>query len=107
MPNRHRPRESLEVCIMIEGHDYTIYSNGPSGRARMYAMLALITAFLTPVVQHAFLALLRRCGVDDQDVADKALFFGGFTALVLFGVMLNLFDNYLWRGRIGALMFRF
>jgi hypothetical protein len=37
---------------MIEGHDYTIYSNGPSGRSRMYALLALIPAFLTPLAQH-------------------------------------------------------
>jgi hypothetical protein len=73
----------------------------------MYALLALITAFLTPLFQHAFLAVLRRCGVGDRDLADTALFFGGFTALVLFGIMLNLFSNYLWRGRIGALMFQF
>jgi hypothetical protein len=45
---------------MIEGHDYTIYSNGPCGRARMYALLALITAFLTPLAQHGILVLLRR-----------------------------------------------
>ena len=29
---------------MVEGHDYTIYCNGPCGRSRMYALLALITA---------------------------------------------------------------
>jgi hypothetical protein len=29
---------------MIEGHDYTLYSNGPSGRSGMYALLALIIA---------------------------------------------------------------
>ena len=44
---------------MIEGHDYTIYCNGPCGRSRMYALLALITAFLTPLAQHGVLFLLR------------------------------------------------
>jgi hypothetical protein len=45
---------------MIEGHDYAIYSNGPTGRSRMYAFLALITAFLAPLAQHAALIVLRR-----------------------------------------------
>lgn len=91
---------------MIEGHDYTIYSNGPGGRSRMYALLALITAFVAPVAQHVVLYLMRRYWGDDWDVAETALFFGGFTALVLFGVLINLFDGYLWRTRVGGLMFR-
>ena len=86
---------------MIEGHDYTIYSNGPSGRARMYALLALVTAFLTPLAQHGFLVLLRRYWGDDWDLAEMALFFGGFTALVLFGILINVFDSYLWRTPLG------
>jgi hypothetical protein len=91
---------------MIEGHDYTIYSNGPSGRSRMYALLALITAFLTPLAQHGGLVLLRRYWGDDWDIAKVALFFGGFTALILFGVLTNVFDGYLWRMSIGVWMFR-
>src|SRR6516162_10702187 len=91
---------------MIEGHDYTIYSNGPSGRARMYAFLALITAFLTPLAQHGGLVLLRRYWGDDWDITKAALFFGGFTALILFGVLINVFNGYLWRMRLGAWMFR-
>lgn len=91
---------------MIEGHDYTIYSNGPCGRARMYALLALITAFLTPLAQHWALVLLRRTWGDNWDVAEKALFFGGFTALILFGIFINLFDNYLWKTTVGWCMFR-
>jgi len=91
---------------MIEGHDYTIYSNGPSGRARMYAFLALITAFLTPLAQHGGLVLLRRYWGDDWDITKVALFFGGFTALILFGVLINVFNGYLWRMSIGAWMFR-
>jgi hypothetical protein len=91
---------------MIEGHDYTIYSNGPAGRARMYTFLALITAFLTPLAQHGGLVLLRRYWGDDWDVAQTALFFGGFTALILFGLLTNLFDGYLWRTHLGAWMFR-
>lgn len=91
---------------MIEGHDYTIYSNGPSGRARMYALLAVITAFLTPLVQHWVLLLLRRYAGEDWDIAQIALFFGGFTALLLFGLLTNLFDNYLWRNQIGKWLFR-
>jgi hypothetical protein len=106
MPNEDNPRESLEAGIMIEGHDYTIYSNGPSGRARMYAFLALITAFLTPLAQHGGLVLLRRYGGDDWDIAKAALFFGGFTALILFGALTTLFDGYLWRMSIGKWMFR-
>ena len=92
---------------MIEGHDYTIYSNGPGGRSRMYALLALITAFLTPLAQHGVLVLLRRYWGDDWNLAETALFFGGFTALILFGLLINLFDGYLWRTRLGGLMFRF
>lgn len=91
---------------MIEGHDYTIYANGPSGRSRMYAFLALITAFLTPLLQHGSLVLLRRYLGDDWDITKVALFFGGFTALILFGVLTSVFDGYLWRMRIGAWMFR-
>lgn len=91
---------------MIEGHDYTIYSNGPNGRSRMYALLALITAFVTPLTQHVVLYLLRRYWGDDWDVAETALSFGGFTALVLFGLLINVFDGYLWRTRLGGLMFR-
>jgi hypothetical protein len=91
---------------MIEGHDYTIYGNGPSGRSRMYGFLALITAFLTPIAQHAGLVVLRRYWGDDWDVAKVALFFGGFTALILFGVLVSVFNVYLWRMRIGAWMFR-
>jgi hypothetical protein len=92
---------------MIEGHDYTIYSNGPSGRSRMYGLLALITAFLTPLAQHGGLVLLRRYWGDDWDIAKAALFFGGFTALILYGLLLSLFNAYLWRMTIGAWMFRF
>src|SRR6516165_4056718 len=91
---------------MIEGHDYTIYSNGPGGRARVYALLAVITAFLTPLAQHGALVLLRRFWGDDWNLAETALFFGGFTALLLFGVLINVFDSYLWRTRLGWLMFR-
>ena len=91
---------------MIEGHDYTIYSNGPSGRARMYGFLALITAFVTPLAQHWGLVLLRRYWGDDWDIAKVALFFGGFTALILFGVLINLFNGYLWRMSLGKWMFR-
>jgi hypothetical protein len=92
---------------MIEGHDYTIYSNGPAGRARMYAFLALITASLTPIAQHGGLVLLRRYWGEDWDITKAALFFGGFTTLILYGVLLNLFDNYLWRMGIGSWMFKF
>jgi hypothetical protein len=91
---------------MIEGHDYTIYSNGPSGRSRMYAFLALITAFLTPLVQHWGLVVLRRYCGDDWDLAKIALFFGGFTALILYGLLISVFNFYLWRMRVGAWMFR-
>jgi hypothetical protein len=91
---------------MIEGHEYSIYSNGPGGRARMYAFLALITAFLTPLAQHGGLVLLQRYGGDDWDIAKAALFFGGFTALALYAVLLNVFNVYLWRMRVGAWMFR-
>ena len=91
---------------MMEGHDYTIYSTGPCGRARMYAFLALITAFLTPLAQHWGLMLLRRYWRDDWDIAKAALFFGGFTALILFGVLVNVFNWYLWRMRLGRWMFR-
>ena len=91
---------------MIEGHDYTIYSNGPSGRARMYAFLALITAFLTPLAQHGGLVFIRRYWRDDWDIAKVALFFGGFTALILFVILINMFNGYLWRMSIGAWMFR-
>jgi hypothetical protein len=90
---------------MIEGHDYTIYSNGPSGRSRMYAFLALITAFLTPLAQHWALVVVRRYWGDDWDIAKAALFFGGFTALALYGVLVNVFDNYLWRMKVGSWMF--
>jgi hypothetical protein len=92
---------------MIEGHDYTIYSNGPTGRARMYAFLALITAFLTPLAQHWSLVAVRRYWGDDWDLAKAALFFGGFTALVLYGVLVTVFDVYLWRMRVGSWMFTF
>jgi hypothetical protein len=92
---------------MIEGHDYTIYSNGPTGRARMYAFLALITAFITPLAQHWSLVAVRRYWGDDWDLAKAALFFGGFTALVLYGVLVSVFDNYLWRMSVGLWMFRF
>jgi hypothetical protein len=91
---------------MIEGHDYTIYSQGPGGRSRMYALIALITAFLTPLAQHGALVLLRRYWGDDWNLAETALFFGGFTALIMFGVLINLFDVYLWRTRVGGWMFR-
>jgi hypothetical protein len=91
---------------MIEGHDYTIFSNGPGGRARVYALLALITAFITPLAQHGVLVLLRRYWGDDWNMAETALFFGGFTALILFGVLINVFDAYLWRTQVGALLFR-
>jgi hypothetical protein len=90
---------------MIEGHDYTIYSNGPSGRSRMYAFLALITAFLTPLAQHWCLVVIRRYWGDDEDIAKLALFLGGFTTLVLYGVLINVFDIYLWRMKVGSWMF--
>src|SRR5262245_48897463 len=87
----------LEDGRMIEGHDYTLYSNGPSGRSRMYAFLALITASLTPVAQHWAIVVERRYWGEDLDIAKAALFFGGFTAMVLYGVLLGLFNGYLWR----------
>ena len=91
---------------MIEGHDYTIYSNGPTGRSRMYAFLALIIAFLTPLAQQGGLVIIRRYWGDDLDVAKTALFFGGFTALILYGLLINVFDLYLWRMWVGSWMFR-
>jgi hypothetical protein len=90
---------------MLEGHDYTIYSNGPSGRARLYALIAIITAFLTPLTQHWLLVLLRRVFGDDWNLAETALFFGGFTTVVLYGLLINLFDAYLWKTPVGRLMF--
>jgi hypothetical protein len=72
----------------------------------MYAFLALITAFLTPLAQHGGLVLVRRYWREDWDVAKAALFFGGFTALILFGILTSVFNAYLWRMRIGAWMFR-
>jgi hypothetical protein len=90
---------------MIEGHDYTIYSNGPTGRARMYAFLALITAFLTPLAQHGVLVVLRRSLGEDSDIDKAALFLGGFTTLLLYGVLINVFDVYLWRMKVGGWMF--
>jgi hypothetical protein len=92
---------------MVEGHDYTIYSSGPNGRARMYALLALITASVTPLAQRGLLVLLRRFSGDEWDTAQVALFFGGFTALVLYGMLINLFNSYVWRTNVGGLMFRF
>jgi hypothetical protein len=91
---------------VIEGHDYTLYSNGPAGRSRMYAFLALITAFLTPLVQHGCLVLLRQYWKDDWEIDKAALFFGGFTALILFRVLVGVFNGYLWRLRVGVWMFR-
>jgi hypothetical protein len=71
----------------------------------MYALLALITAFLAPFAQHGALVLLRRHWGEDWDIAKLALFFGGFTALILFGVLINVFNGYLWRMSIGRWMF--
>jgi hypothetical protein len=90
---------------MIEGHDYTIYSNGPTGRSRMYALLALITAFLTPLAQHEGLVILRHFWGDEWDIAKAALFFGGFTALILYGILIYVFNYYLWRMSVGEWMF--
>jgi hypothetical protein len=90
---------------MIEGHDYAIYTNGPTGRSRMFAFLALITAFVTPLAQHGVLVVIRRYAGDDWDLAKAALSLGGFTALVLYGVMVSVFDSYLWRMNIGSWMF--
>jgi hypothetical protein len=91
---------------MIEGHDYTIYGSGPTGRSRMYAFLALITAFLTPLAQHGAIAVIRRYWGDDWDLTNAALFLGGFTALILYGVLVQVFDSYLWRKTIGGWMFQ-
>jgi hypothetical protein len=90
---------------MIEGHDYSIYSNGPTGRSRMYAFLAVITAFLTPLAQHWALVVVRRYWGDDWETANVALVLGGFTAIILFGVLINVFDVYLWRRTVGSWMF--
>lgn len=90
---------------MIEGHDYTIYSNGPAGRSRMYALLALVTAFLTPLAQHWALIVVRNYWGDDWDIAKAALFFGGCTALIIYGILISVFDNYLWRMKVGSWMF--
>jgi hypothetical protein len=90
---------------MIEGHDYTIYGNGPSGRSRMYAFLAVITASLTPLAQHWAIVAIRRYWGDDWDTAKAALFLGGFTALLLYGVLLNIFNNYVWQIKLGSWMF--
>jgi len=91
---------------MIEGHDYTIYSNGPAGRSRMYAFLALITASLTPLAQKGVIVLIRRYWGDDWDITNAALFLGGFTALILYGVLIQVFDSYLWRMTVGGWMFQ-
>jgi hypothetical protein len=90
---------------MIEGHDYTIYSNGPTGRSRMYAFLALITASLTPLAQHWTLVFIRRYWGDDWDSARAALLLGGFTTLALYGILMKVFNNYLWRMKVGSWMF--
>ena len=90
---------------MIEGHDYTIYGNGPTGRSRMYAFLALITAFLAPLAQHGALIVVKRYAGDDWDIAKAALFFGGLTALLLYGILISVFDSYLWRMKLGSWMF--
>jgi hypothetical protein len=71
----------------------------------MYAFLALITAFLTPLAQHWSLIVVRRYWGDDWDLAKAALFFGGFTALLLYGVLISAFDGYLWRTKLGSWMF--
>jgi hypothetical protein len=34
------------------------------------------------------------------------LFFGGFTALVMYGVLIMVFDSYLWRMKVGSWMFK-
>jgi hypothetical protein len=72
----------------------------------MYAFLALITASFTPLAQHWSIIVVRRYWGDDWDIAKAALFFGGFTALALYGILVSVFDNYLWRTKGGAWMFR-
>jgi len=72
----------------------------------MYAFLALITAFIAPLAQHAGVVFLRRTLGDDVDADKAALFLGGFTALFLYGVLLSVFNGYLWRMRVGVRMFR-
>jgi hypothetical protein len=71
----------------------------------MYAFLALITAFLAPLAQHGALIVVRRYSGNEWDLANAALFFGGFTALVLYGVLITVFDIYLWRMNLGSWMF--
>lgn len=60
----------------------------------MSALLAIITVFLTPLPQHGFLLVLRKYLGNDWDVAETALFFDGFTVLILFGVLINMFNSY-------------
>src|SRR5262249_39599194 len=105
-PERTSGSRAREANCMIEGHDYSIYSNGPGGRSRMYAFLALVTASVTPLAPHGGITILRRYWGDDWDTAQAALFFGGFTALFLYGVLVNVFSAYVWRTRVGAWTFR-
>ena len=72
----------------------------------MYAFLGLITASLTPLAQHWALIVVKQYWGDDWDIAKAALFFGGFTALILYVFLLSVFDSYVWRTNVGALMFR-
>jgi hypothetical protein len=101
-----RIRGELMASNFFEEHLQCERSQTTCGRSRMYALIAPITAFLTPLAQHGVLVLLRRYWGDDWNLAETALFFGGFTALILFGVLINLFDAFLWHTRVGGWMFR-
>jgi hypothetical protein len=57
------------------------------------------------MAQQGFLFLIRRFWEDDLDLAHLALFFGGFTALILFGILISVFDGYVWPTRLGDLRF--
>lgn len=82
---------------MRHGHEYSIYSDAPASRIGVYGVIGVTAVTIIGLIRGAVVARFARAG---EPVPDWFFYVGAVTPLVLFGLLVLVFDRFAWHWMI-------